>query len=173
MAGLLVLGAGAGYMIENWSEAPSAAQEPRAARALAFLVTDSGTRYRKATLRTQVRDRLSARVTVPAVGPAQPSLSWPMTSRAPGAAIAGPRARASVGPLSAAGHAAAVTPSEALVGCVLHLTGNVPPTFVDRATYQSQAVYVIAVPDRAWVVGLDCTAAHPMLITSVPLAAAG
>ena len=32
-----------------------------------------------------------------------------------------------------------------------------------------EPVYVIAVPNRAWVVGVGCTAADPILITSVPL----
>jgi hypothetical protein len=54
----------------------------------------------------------------------------------------------------------------------MHLTGNAPPVLVDRATYQSEPVYVIAVADRAWVVGVDCSAAHPVLITSVQLTAA-
>jgi hypothetical protein len=43
---------------------------------------------------------------------------------------------------------------------------------VDRATYQSQPVYVIAVPDKAWVVGVGCTASDPGLITTVGLTTA-
>ena len=68
--------------------------------------------------------------------------------------------------------AAQVAPSEALVGCVLHLTGDVAPMFVDRATYQSEQVYVIAVADEAWVVGIGCTASRPTLITSVQFSSA-
>jgi hypothetical protein len=56
---------------------------------------------------------------------------------------------------------------------VFHLTGDVAPKFVDLATYQSEQVYVIAVPDEAWVVGIGCTAARPALITSVGLSSAG
>jgi hypothetical protein len=55
---------------------------------------------------------------------------------------------------------------------VLHLTGDVPPMFVDRATYQSEQVYVIAVADEAWVVGIGCTASRPTLITSVQFSSA-
>jgi hypothetical protein len=51
----------------------------------------------------------------------------------------------------------------------MHLTRDVQPEFVDRATYQSEPVYVIAVEDEAWVVGIGCTARHPALITSVQL----
>ncbi|WP_300605279.1 hypothetical protein, partial [Trebonia sp.] len=63
-------------------------------------------------------------------------------------------------------------PSSALVGCVLNLTGGVTPSLVDLATYQGEPAYVIAVPSRAWVVGLGCTASRPELITTVSLAAA-
>ena len=79
--------------------------------------------------------------------------------------------------LQAASHSAAAqpgpsggsAPSQSLAGCVLRLTGNVPPSLVDRATYQGKPAYVIAVPDRAWVVGLGCTASNPAQITSIPL----
>jgi len=64
-------------------------------------------------------------------------------------------------------------PSPSLAGCVLQLTGNVPPRLVDRATYQGKPAYVIAVPARAWVVGLGCTAANSAQITSIPLAGPG
>ena len=59
---------------------------------------------------------------------------------------------------------AKVAPPESLIGCVLHLTGNVPPEFVDRATYQARPAYVFADADEAWVVGIDCTAARPALM---------
>lgn len=61
-------------------------------------------------------------------------------------------------------------PSRPLVDCVMHVTGNIRPSVVDLATYQSRAAYVIATSDRAWVVGLHCTAAHPGLIASVRFA---
>jgi hypothetical protein len=65
------------------------------------------------------------------------------------------------------------SPSQSLAGCVLRLTGNVPPSLVDRATYQGKPAYVIAVPTRAWVVGLGCTASNPALITSIRLPGPG
>jgi hypothetical protein len=168
VAGLLVLGAGAGYLMDAWSETPSAAQEPRAARMVEFLVANSGTKYRKATLRVQVREMLAARATMP-VEPVQPGLpSWTVPSHGPGAAIRA-SARPTTERLPPQDEPAAATPSQALVGCVMHLTGHVPPVLVDRASYQSEPVYVIAVPDRAWVVGVGCTAADPMIITSVQL----
>lgn len=64
-------------------------------------------------------------------------------------------------------------PSSSLAGCVRRLTGNVSPSLVDRATYQGGPAYVIAVPARAWVVGLGCTASNSALITSIPLAGPG
>jgi hypothetical protein len=160
VAGLLVLGAGAGYMIDTWAEPPTA-QEAGTARAVAFVVRDSGTSYQKATLGTQVRDVLDARAAVPSVQPAQPT--WAATSPASGPAIVRPGAH------TPAGRIPATAPSRALVGCVMHLTGNAAPMLVDRGTYQSQPAYVIAVSGRAWVVGVDCTATDPMLITSVHL----
>jgi hypothetical protein len=61
-------------------------------------------------------------------------------------------------------------PSQALQGCVLHLTGGVVPRLVDQATYQGEPVYVIASSTHVWVVGPGCTAAKTELIESVPLA---
>jgi hypothetical protein len=83
--------------------------------------------------------------------------------------------------VQAASHSAAAqpgpssgsAPSQSLVGCVLGLTRNVPPSLVDRATYQGKPAYVIAVPTRAWVVGLGCTASNPALITSIRLPGPG
>ena len=60
-------------------------------------------------------------------------------------------------------------PSAQLAGCVLHLTGQMRPSLVDRATYQGRPVYVIAVTNWAWVVGTGCTASNPELIASVGL----
>ena len=60
-------------------------------------------------------------------------------------------------------------PYSALSACVLHLTGQVRPSLVDWATYQGKPVYVIAVPDHAWVVGTDCTASDSHLIASIGL----
>ena len=52
---------------------------------------------------------------------------------------------------------------------VLHLTGQMRPSLVDRATYQGKPAYVIAVTNWAWVVGTGCTATNPELIASVGL----
>lgn len=61
------------------------------------------------------------------------------------------------------------TPSAALSACVLHLTGQVKPSLVDWATYQGKPAYVIAVANRAWVVGPGCTVSDPELVTSTGL----
>ena len=78
--------------------------------------------------------------------------------------------RSAEGQMAADGGSA---PSPSLAGCVLRLTQNVPPSLVDRATYQGKPAYVIAVQARAWVVGLGCTASNPELITSIPLPGPG
>ena len=59
--------------------------------------------------------------------------------------------------------------SARLSACVLHLTGQIQPSLVDRATYEGKPAYVIAVTNRAWVVGTGCTASNPELIASVGL----
>jgi hypothetical protein len=170
---LLVIGVAAGYLIQETStgaggspRAKPASQQASEARAVQFLVSDSGIRYRSATLRTQVRDRLAAQASMPAVGP----VVTPSPSASPAASVA------TASPAPAAGDdrspdviASTATPSPVLVGCVMHLTGNVPPDFVDRATYQSRPAYVIVVGDEVWVVGINCTATQPRLITSVHL----
>ena len=63
----------------------------------------------------------------------------------------------------------AAAPSAQLSACVLHLTGQMRPSLVDRATYQGKPAYVIAVTNWAWVVGTGCTASNPELIASVGL----
>ena len=70
---------------------------------------------------------------------------------------------------TAAPPAAEGAPSAQLSACVLHLTGQMRPSLVDRATYQGKPAYVIAVPNWAWVVGTGCTASNPELIASVGL----
>jgi hypothetical protein len=65
--------------------------------------------------------------------------------------------------------AAGAALSTQLRACVLHLTGQMRPSLVDRATYQGKPAYVIAVTNRAWVVGTGCTASNPELIASVGL----
>jgi hypothetical protein len=78
--------------------------------------------------------------------------------------------RSAEGQMAAGGGSA---PSPALAGCVLRLTEGVPPSLVDRATYQGKPAYVIAVQARAWVVGLGCTASNSEQITSIPLPGPG
>ena len=83
--------------------------------------------------------------------------------------------------VQAASHSAAAqpgpsggsAPSQSLVGCVQRLIENVPPSLVDRATYQGKPAYVIAVPTQAWVVGLGCTASNTALVTSIRLPGPG
>jgi hypothetical protein len=65
--------------------------------------------------------------------------------------------------------AAEAAASAQLSACVLHLTGQMRPSLVDRATYQGKPAYVIAVTNWAWVVGTGCTASNPELIASVGL----
>ena len=65
--------------------------------------------------------------------------------------------------------AAEAAPSAQLSACVLHLTGQMRPSLVDRATYQGKPAYVIAVTNWAWVVGTGCTASNPELIASAGL----
>ena len=75
------------------------------------------------------------------------------------------------GPSAApASPSAGAVPTAALAGCVNRLTGNGTPRLVDRASYSGRPAYLIAVPARAWVVGLGCTATNTELITSVSLA---
>jgi len=70
---------------------------------------------------------------------------------------------------SAATPADESAPSAQLAACVLNLTGQVRPRLVDRATYQGKPAYVIAVTNRAWVVGTGCTGSNPEVIASVGL----
>jgi hypothetical protein len=141
----------------------------------AFLVTNSSITYQKSTFGTQVRHTLAVQKPAPAVQQVQPSAT-PTMILTPGppdssaSPVVNPPGGASTTQESIP--AAQVPPSQALVGCVLHLTGDVAPMFVDRATYQSEQVYVIAVADEAWVVGMGCTASRPTLITSVQFSSA-
>jgi hypothetical protein len=145
-------------------------QSPGRAGMVAFMVTDTDTRYQKTTLRTQVQDRLAAQMTVPAIQAVPPASA----SQPPYVRASAPVSTPATGPGSTPGippDASMARPSRSLVGCVMHLTRDVRPEFVDRAMYQSEPVYVIAIPDEAWVVGIGCTATRPSLITSVQLTA--
>lgn len=114
-----------------------------------FTVTESGTRYRAATLGAQVRGELK-------------SLSF--STNVPSAA---PTALHS----TASGTASVAAPRQQLIGCVLKVTGGLHPSLVDKAFYQGQPAYVIAVPGKVWVVGRGCTASDTELIASVSLSA--
>ena len=115
-------------------------------RSAPFAVIESGTSYQKSTLAAQVRAQLAAGT---AGAASSPSATQPFKE--------------------AGGTAATAAPSAELIACALHLTGNVVPSLVDRASYEGQPAYVIAVPGHAWVVGLNCTAADPALIASADL----
>ena len=137
----------------------------------AFMVTDTNTRYRKSTLPTQVRNRLAAEGAAPGRQPTD-TRSAPVPATGSGDGVPNSRPATAAG-TPGGGATPEVAPSRSLVACVLHVTGNVPPEFVDRGTYQAKPVYVIAVPDEAWVVGIDCTAARPAVITSVRIGNSG
>jgi hypothetical protein len=130
---------------------------------MSFLVTESGTRYQRSTLASQVRDQLYA------LGVETPGAVTPAAS-----ASAVPSAASSAAGTAAAPASSSFTggyvPSTKLAGCVSQLTGGVTPSLVDRASYDGTPAYIIAVPTQVWVVGLGCTAADPRLITRVSLA---
>jgi hypothetical protein len=194
VASLVLVCAGVGYVIGKQPPATpgvsalaaSPYQASGGARTSAFMVSDTGTSYRQSTLRRQVRDRLEQQVG----GDVQPT--QPGTQPIAGLTAPPPTALPNLAPATASGSGVGITsggstagaqgsvtpatgstPSRSLVGCVMHLTGDIRPELVDRATYQSEPVYVIVVPGEAWVVGIDCTAAQPALITSVTLGTAG
>ena len=104
-----------------------------------FLVTTSHINYQQATLAAQVRAELNRKSTSAGTGSQE------------------------------SGSAGGLPPSQPLIGCVLHLTGNELPKLVEQATYEGKAAYVIAVPDYAWVVGPSCTASNSDLIASAAL----
>jgi hypothetical protein len=185
-ASLLAAFAGLGYLVRGTSPGslaqtvssssprtapgalPGGPPPERAARTTAFLVTDTGTKYRRSTLRAQVRDRMAGQVPPRAVEPVQPVLTPDPPAAGgtppPQGSVGGGNPRLA-GPLASI----EVAPPKSLIGCVLHLTGNVPPEFVDRGTYQARPAYVFADAAEAWVVGIDCTAARPALIAAVRL----
>jgi hypothetical protein len=121
------------------SPSASALRPLEGQQAMPFLVTNSGTDYEQATLAAQVRGELNRR--------SKPSGTGRQSS----------------------GSSGGLPPSQPLIGCVEHVTGNVPPRLVDQATYEGKAAYVIAVSDYAWVVGPGCTASNSDLIASVAL----
>ena len=156
------------------TSSPSAAEAPRAAageqegpnRPGTFVVTASGLNYLPGTLGSQVRLEMTAQYSSSSGQQSMAPSPTPASSHGTFAAPGAPGASATALPTGLA------APSSALSGCVLRVTGGVPPSLVDKATYQGQPAYVIAVPSRAWVVARDCTASHPAIITSVALTAA-
>lgn len=159
------------------STSPSAAPAAgsRAAPAIeqpaTFLVTASGMNYLPRTLSAQVRLEMTVQYSSGSGRQAMassPGGSTPSPGGSTSQSAAGPTGAGAAGSIPA-GFAA---PSSVLNGCVLRVTSGVRPTLVDKATYQGTPVYVIAVPERAWVVGRGCTASNPALITSVALAGA-
>jgi hypothetical protein len=114
-----------------------------------FLVVASGTQYQAATLRTQVSAELDSLGIHPGTTESGSALSSSTSSDNGGGFF----------------------PSSALTDCVLHLTNQVTPSLVDQASYQAEPVYVIALPDRVWVVGRGCTAGNPELVVTVTLTA--
>src|SRR5262249_14406200 len=117
-----------------------------------FVVTESGTRYQRATLGVQARRQMAMQAASNSAE-GQPTEAQPAASN------------------SAAGGGSA--PSQAWAAGVLRLTGNTPPSLVARAPYEGNPAYVIAVRTRVWVTGLGCAAGNPALITSIPLAGPG
>jgi hypothetical protein len=138
----------------------------------AFLVTVSAIRYRKSTLRAQVNSQLAARQAL-TPGGGTSVITGTQGSKSGGNSSGSKTGTPTASPSNGANSSnTALVPSKSLVGCVMHLTGDVTPMLMQRATYQAEQAYVIAVSDRAWVVHLTCTAAKPALITSVALAPA-
>jgi hypothetical protein len=125
--------------------------EPEAQSPPAFTVVESGTRYQASRLRAQVRGELKSVTFSTIVPSAVPSTSYSAAASASGGGA---------------------VPSAGLVGCVLRVTGGASPQLVDKAVYQGEPVYVIALHSKAWVVGRGCTAAHSELITSASLTTA-
>jgi len=140
-------------------KAKSPADLPLESLPTPFLVVESGTKYEQATLATQAGTVL-ARNGISG-GTSAGSGAGP-TQAVPGS---------SASSAAAAGSTGSSPPSPALISCVSHLTAK--PRLVDQATYQGNAVYVIADAHRVWVVGRGCTASNPELITTVPLPASG
>lgn len=147
------------------SRIPAAAPAPGNGHAISrtpgrFFVIASGTAYEASSLRDQVSTVINTVNSVKSAPSAAPTaLPVPSASQSP---QTGTQYAASSGTGGSA-------PSAALVGCALHLTGNVTPSLVDKATYQGKPAYVIAVAHHIWVVGLGCTSSNPDVIASVPL----
>jgi hypothetical protein len=134
---------------------------PAATASPGVFITSSGTSYQAGTLRSQVSTELQS----------MGAYAAPPESASATGGASSPSAGASSTSTSNSDNGGGFFATTALAGCVLHLTNNETPTFVDEATYQSEPVYVIAVPDHVWVVGRGCTASNPELITTLDLTA--
>jgi hypothetical protein len=132
-----------------------------------FAVTRSGTNYQGATLASQVRVELGA---LNAPAPAPTASSAPNSaSKTPSASGNVSSSASAASSASASGPASTAGSASRLAGCVSRVTDGVTPSLVDQASYDGIPAYIIAIPSRAWVVRLGCTAADPQEITSVSL----
>ena len=152
--------AASGSRPENADDEPTASASASANVPTDFLVTETGTRYQSSTLASQVQAKIIVYGALSTPGAGRTAVSPP-----PRAAASAP---ASTAPASSAGTSARQA-SPQLEGCVWQLTGGVTPSLVDKASYNGQPAYIVAVPTQVWVVGLGCTAAHTDVITRVPL----
>jgi hypothetical protein len=131
---------------------PSASASSSAPTDVLFIET--GTRYQRSTLASQVQNAIQAGVIYSGLAPGSTQSAAASSSSMASASSSGAR------PLKA---------SPSLQGCVWQLTGGVTPSLVDRASYDGKPAYIIAVPSQVWVVGLGCTAAHTDVIARVAL----
>jgi hypothetical protein len=127
----------------------TAALPENGGESVGFVVAQTGTKYQQATLAQQVRAQAGAVLGL------QPGRTPAPSPSSTASVVAAARTYA---------------PGAQLRGCVLKVTGGVPPEFVDRATYQGTPAYVIASSSHVWVVGLGCTATKPQVVVSLPLA---
>jgi hypothetical protein len=144
----------------NSETEPSASASSSSGAPTDVLFVETGTRYQRSTLASQVGARIILYGGLYTPGAVNPALSPP-----PSVAASAP---ASTAPASSAG-VTAQKASPQLEGCVRQLTGGLPASLVDKASYDGKPAYIIAVPSQAWVVGLGCTAADPHVIERVPL----
>jgi hypothetical protein len=139
-----------------------------------FVVTLTGTSYQPGTVNEQLRqldtalhgssvNQNSGNGTVPSPSPSSPAFS---ASASGSGSAAPPATTAAAAPASTS---PTYAPAPSLAGCVLKLTGGVPPRSVEYATYQDTPVYVIVGADRAWIVRVGCTASNPSVIATESL----
>jgi hypothetical protein len=148
-----------------------------------FFVAAGGTSYKSDTLQQQVRRAFAALHTYSsgtgapmpsatgsstAIPSAQASSAPAATSAAP-TSVVGSSLDASAAGKTASSGSQVFAPTPALIGCVLKVTGNVSPLLVEYATYQGKPAYVIFTADRAWIVGVGCTASNPKIRATVSL----